>query len=314
VNKIYIIYYPVSDAPNIDGIYYHEFFVPWKCMEYIFPKHIEFIGINIRQGESLRGRDLMDNLVVVSADFSHFLPFQEAIMLENKASHSLMFRDLRKSSYMDIVDDVKSFQELYSYIPSKFSLQWVGRLRSPGMKGVGYLSFLLMDQSKIKKRLSSGLFVTVYDENMNQRECLGEWYSHYKPSIEKSLIRKVIKYGSTTSRLSDGQFLDVPLKYYTVTYLFKEKTKRFLRGYHGIKQDSFYLPDVFLENTFQNGQWIQSDDKQWVQLNNKRWKIFSLKETKKKLNQKFKKWKTKRKSRREQYQLYSSRVKHKTIS
>ena len=47
VNKIYIIYYPVSDVPNIDGIYYHEFFVPWKCMEYIFPKHIEFIGINI---------------------------------------------------------------------------------------------------------------------------------------------------------------------------------------------------------------------------------------------------------------------------
>ena len=43
----------------------------------------------------------------------------------------------------------------------------------------------------------------------------------------------------------------------------KDETKEFIRGWHGILYKAFYLPDVFLENTFTNGEWIQSIDKQW---------------------------------------------------
>ena len=69
--------------------------------------------------------------------------------------------------------------------PDNFVLQWVGRTRSPGHKGVGYLSYLIRDN---KFEDPSGIFVTVYDKNMNSKECLGEWFDKKKwtKHIEKT--------------------------------------------------------------------------------------------------------------------------------
>ena len=108
-------------------------------------------------------------------------------------------------------------------------LQWVGRTRSDGLKGVGYLSFLIRDKYKpdIKKQIIHGIFVTVYDNNMNTRECLGEWFTKNKPwniNIQNKLIQKVCFLGQTESRLTNGQYLNIPLSNYTITYLHKKRT------------------------------------------------------------------------------------------
>ena len=46
------------------------------------------MGINLKHGEP-ELRIMRDDLVVLSVDFSHFLPFQEAIHLENKAAQTM---------------------------------------------------------------------------------------------------------------------------------------------------------------------------------------------------------------------------------
>jgi hypothetical protein len=60
----------------------------------------------------------------------------------------------------------------------------------------------------------------------------------------------------------------VPIKYCTITYLYRDTNtpvEKFIRGWHGLLTRAFYLPDVFLENTFDNGKWIQSGDIIWPQ-------------------------------------------------
>ena len=37
----------------------------------------------------------------------------------------------------------------------------------------------------------------------------------------------------------------------------------FIRGWHAMMSDALYLPDVFLENTYNNGQWIKHNDASW---------------------------------------------------
>ena len=269
-NKILIIYYPSSDKPDIDDTYYHEYYVPWKSLETVFGTAIRYEGILIGSTNTIA----LDSqtLVVVSADFSHFLPFHKAIELENKAAHALMFRHI-KEDYIDAVDDVKSFRMLYDIIPKTWLLQWIGRTRSRGIKAVGYLTFLLRETPlKIDAVKASGMFVTVFSDNLTPRECLGEWFNGTKkwsPSIEKNLIDKVLRLGNTTSRLTGGMELNVPLTNYTVTYLYKENTTTpFVRGWHGLLHNAFYLPEVFLENTFENGNWIKPGYKEWQQSTN----------------------------------------------
>ena len=97
----------------------------------------------------------------------------------------------------------------------------------------------------------------------------------------------------------------MPISCYSVTYLYKENTKKFIRGWHGIKKDAFYLPDVFLENTFNNGKWITSNDTHWPKNN-----IFKLNQTFKKLSLKANKTAKKYSHR---YTLYSTKVKYENI-
>jgi hypothetical protein len=158
-------------------------------------------------------------------------------------------------------------------------LQWIGRSRSDSDKGVGYLSFLIRSPKIIK---ADGFFVTAFDSDMRTRECLGN-VNEWNNVLEQNLIKNVLYKARTKSRLTGGQYLNIPIKYYSVTYLYKERPhNKFIRGYHAIMTSALYLPEVFLENTYENGKWIQSNDKEWNHSGN----LFDVSETLNKLNKK----------------------------
>ncbi len=39
---VLILYYPASKRPNIENRYYHEFFVPWKTLEYVISRAMSY--------------------------------------------------------------------------------------------------------------------------------------------------------------------------------------------------------------------------------------------------------------------------------
>tara|TARA_B110001452_G_scaffold262819_1_gene263344 strand:+ start:868 stop:2082 length:1215 start_codon:yes stop_codon:yes gene_type:complete len=318
-NNVLILYYPANEKENVilneSEKYHHEYYVLWKTLDYVIRKKWKygkktFSKINVRELSSENDlsiqkylHNLNKTLLIISADFSHFLELHESIKKENCAAHAIMHRHFpRNLECLNVVDIIDTFKLMYQYIPNNWILQWLGRTRSPGTKGVGYLSFLIKQPQK-KLKLPNGIFVTAYDNEMQQRECLGEWFTEakkYSKIIENDLIKKVINLARTTSRLTGGNYLDVPVKYYTITYLYKDLksirnrktrktritrkhrikrrlqfiTPKFIRGYHGIKQDAFYLPDVMLENVFNNGKWILPHDQTWPKNN-----TYNMKET-----------------------------------
>ena len=277
-SKVIILYYPSQPRPNVNGKWFHEYYVPWKSLDHVFKKYwkvtnVKFIGYNLHvMSINLSYLNFEDTLIIVSADFSHFIPMEDAIKLENKAAHSLMFNDFTKSDYINVVDDVKSFKQLYHIIKTNnLNIHWIGRTRSKGIKAVGYLSFLIREIVDPNKKKPDGMFVTVYDKKMNTRECLGEWFDStpWNINTERKLIQKVIRNGRSPSRLSphlNERLIPknkvIKLSNYTITYLYKDK-KPFIRGWHGVKHESFFLPDVFLENTYNNGKWIHPYDRYW---------------------------------------------------
>ena len=321
--NIIIFYLPSNPNPNVSGEY-HEYYVPKEALKLYYPEeNYNYYGFNvapkIKNSNKLILKQIKERhitksntLFIISADFSHFLPLQEAIKKENCAAHSLMHL---KSNLpcIKVVDDIRSFHKFYSLFPNlknTIQLQWIGRTRSPGLKGVGYLSFLMRDKPKfnlytpkpnLQKQHPDGLFVTAYDAEMRQRECLGNT-TQWTPKIEKDLIADVLHKARTTSRLTGGMYLEIPVTYYSITYLFKDTSKDFIRGYHAILKGALYLPDVFLENTYDNGVWFSNNDTQWPKDNN-----FKLEPTFKMLQQKAG-WKS------QDYQLYSSQVLHKKVN
>ena len=322
IKKVIIFYYPANSIPTIEfnsQLYFHEYYVPWQSMKTLFRDDtIRYEGINVGTLDvTVKKPNLDENgtMTVVSADFSHFMPFQKAMDLENKAAHALMFRELTVSPPIKVIDDVKTFNVVYHSIPTDWFLQWVGRDRSSGLKAVGYLSFLLREQPYPTKKMPDGMFITVYSKDMVAHECLGEWFNkkHYwTKEIETQLKEKVIYLGGTTSRLTGGQALETPLTHYTITYLYKDKMKPFIRGWHGIRRNAFYLPEVFLENTFNNGLWINSADTEWRK---KPKDVFNLNETFKKLTIKssLSNNRVTRKKENKNYSLYHSSVVHYSI-
>ena len=127
-----------------------------------------------------------NTLLVISADFSHFLDMKTAISLENKAARAIMFNHLVRSHNMEkvlnVIDEVDSFRLLFRLLPNA-NIQWIGRTRSPGLKGVGYLSFLIRHQPVIYKLpRPSGIFISAYDRDMK--------YLELKESIEKKVQLK----------------------------------------------------------------------------------------------------------------------------
>lgn len=269
--NIVIFYLPASDAPDVKDEY-HEYVVPSRCLKLFYPDK-NYIGYNMLSNEnpSIQEFNLQNTLFIISADFSHFLQFDEAIEKENCAAKSLMFRNY-KTVCSDVVDHKKTFKFFFNKFP-KLVLDWVGRTRSPGEKGVGYLSFLIRSKINFKRKIPDGFFVTAYDTKMRGRECLGE-FDTWNKEIEQEKVNEVLAKARTSSRLTSGKHLDTPVKYYQITYLFKQETKDFIRGWHSIKGEAFYLSDVFLENTFEDGQWIKNQV-EWRQNDNN----FDLTET-----------------------------------
>ena len=313
-SNILIVYYPASVSENVEGKMYHEEYVVQETLKHVITDvwklkyPVAFQGFNVRDGKDPPAFNARDTLLVVSADFSHHLSMQDAISLENCAANAIMHKQLQQHISIDncikVMDHVESFKQMYKYLPHGV-LQWVGRSRSKGLKGVGYLSFLIRSRPQPSYNPPDGMFVTAYDETMQQRECLGQWYNSlnkWSKPLEKNFVKSVLDKARTTSRLTGGENITVPVKFYTITYLYKTPRTKFIRGYHGIKSSAFYLPTVFLEHTYENGTWIKPSDKHWIQK-----KGFSLRDTLKKLQQKANKH-TRRK--KQSYSLYTSTVTH----
>jgi hypothetical protein len=288
-SKVYILFYPANPSESHNTA--HEYEVPYKSCLTVFTKiwkintrNIQFIPYNIVTTTlpRLTRDEYRDSLVIVSADFSHFLDLQTAYEAENCAANAIIHNASPPPKCTDVVDHRDTFMRLYSFLPAteRPVLQWVGRTRSPGAKGVGYLSFLLRDEHIVSdgnSKLPDGMFVTCYDANMTARECLGKWFDEgsgsgkkWTKKEEEELIADVVRKGRSDSRLTrgSGRVLNVPIKYCTVTYLYRDSSiapKNFIRGWHGILASAFYLPEVFLEHTFDNGQWIKTGDKEWPQ-------------------------------------------------
>lgn len=271
---IFIMYLPANEKPNVDGKYFHEYYVPMKSLEVFFPDKI-FVGYNVLERLPPKINELTkaNTLFVISADFSHHLLLQEAIKKENCAAHSLVHNAMNMSCTR-VVDDMRTFKEfarLKKRIDmSNVDLHWVGRSRSAGKRGVGYLSFLMRSKPKPHEKSPDGFFVTTYDANMNQRECLGntKMWSYEK---ERNLVEEVLFKAKTESRLLGGADTHVPITHYSITYLYLKNGKynhnrnEFIRGYHAAMTDALYLPDVFLENVYDDGRWISPRDTTWPQ-------------------------------------------------
>jgi hypothetical protein len=287
IKRVLIFYYPASAIEDVTDDdsgekYYHEYYVPWKSINHIFTQanpvmDLEFYGYNINSITKSKiptpklGKLGIDTWVVISADFSHFLPMQTAIALENKCAMALQYKKWNWTNVAQGVDDVKTFKYVFGLLSKKI-LRWVGRTRSPGKTGVGYLSFLIMDNYILNghERLPDGMFVTCYDTQMNTRECLGKWFNPLQQTtknfkmVERELTAEVLQLGATTSRLTGGKYLNIPIGNYTVTYLFKSDDNVFNRGWHGVQSTgAFYLPDVFLEDTYETGKWIGPLNNVW---------------------------------------------------
>ena len=287
--KVIILYYPVKrehdimikgkkKGKNIIHKYHHEYYVVWKTLQHVLKdfwkivRDVTFIGFNVRAMshiDQLRDLhlDIEDTLYVISADFSHFLPLQEAISLENCAAHSIIHRHFHPSCTR-VIDIEDSFKALLHIIPDNWSFRWIGRTRSSGNRGVGYLSFLLVEEFNPESDvLPDGMFITVYSGDMVSRECLGQWYNkrtRWSIAHESEFLKEVIDKGNRSSRLTNGRNKS-PISHYMITYLYKDNSSKFIRGWHGIKKKAFYLPDVFLEHTFNNGHWITDKDDEWPQ-------------------------------------------------
>lgn len=309
INTIMILYAPSHSTPNVvispSKSYYHEYYVPQQCLEYIFGPTIQYKGQNVTTNKIITEKA---DLYVLSIDFSHFLKLQDAIELENCAAHSIMHK-LKIRPCMKVIDHISTLRVFNQY-NHRANYQWCGRTRGENEnedhKGVGYLTFLIRNNPHPKKVKPDGFFVTAYDYNMNQRECLGNTSQWTKP-LETKLITDVIQRAQTTSRLTGGKNTNIPVTHYTVTYLYKDNNpaKVFIRGWHAISKDALYLPDVFLENTFDNGTWITPSHTSWPPEN-----TFIMDETLDKLDEKA----DLRKDSNTEYTLYYTHVMHRSVS
>lgn len=264
-DTVLIAYYPALPAPNVENEY-HEFWVVRHVCEYLFrhwwklDHNITFLGMNVRDDQTV-AIPLRTTLFVISSDFSHYQPFAQAIAAENRAAHALEMKLFDHPIVQEVVDDPRTYKWMFEVLPPSITLEWIGRTRSPGKKAVGYLTFLLIDENiQDNRTYPDGVFITCYDRDMRARECLGQWGASLDvPKLFKDVVTKA----GTTSRLTGGAYLHVPLQFCTVTYLYRSE-KPFIRGWHGVKAGAFYLPDVFLEHTFENGEWIDDTDMEWA--------------------------------------------------
>ena len=70
-------------------------------------------------------------------------------------------------------------------------------------------------------------------------------YSKWSIENEDKFVNKVIHLSKTTSRLTSGKYLKIPVSNYTITYLYHDKSYYFIRGWHGILHNAFYYQMFF---------------------------------------------------------------------
>ena len=119
--RVYILFYPVHEQPNV-GNEYHEYHVPKSAFDYVRLNYwnnknkIKYIPVDLKNLDNEKvtrivkenKKQLHDSILIISADFSHFLPLQEAIKKENCAAHSILqkYLDLKCT---DVIDSQKTF-------------------------------------------------------------------------------------------------------------------------------------------------------------------------------------------------------------
>ena len=335
-NKVYIFYYPAYPTENVTYSgkkYYHEYFVIKMVLSFVFlniwgiKTLITIVPVNVRDRNKYkktkgnkrhdpkktlkRRRFDVNSLYVISADFSHYKPMNKILEVENCSAHTINYNNFQsRPDCVAEIDHVDTFKWVYNLLPANIQFQWIARSRSPGLDAVGYLGFLLKDTLKIYKNPNkiSGFFCTVYDEKMVARECLGTYFKNPKTwskDYERQFVNDVLEKAHKTSRLTGGPPKpNTPIRHYTITYLYEEpRGTKFLRGYHAIKSSALYLPEVFLENVYENGKWVTSSDKQW---DHKNIDNFNLDETLVKLGSKGGKYTN-------DFTLYSTKVAHFTL-
>ncbi len=258
--SILLLYLPSSPSSK------HEWMVPMLSLRYFLGKQAVITLLDASRVVDIDPSRSFD-LVVVSADFVHYMNHGVAVELENRAAMAVTLRSVTKvhPRIRAGIDDARTFELLDRIIPDSQTLQWVGRSRSPGEKAVGYLSFLIRDEDvRVPPASTDWVFVSVVDSQMQTRECLGRRGPLTDEAYE-SFVRDVLHAARTTSRLTSGRDLDVPLAGIITTTLTRETNPntRFIRGWHAVETDALFLPTVMLENTMENGHWLDATVREW---------------------------------------------------
>lgn len=295
---VLILYLPSNETHNVSEgskSYFHEYYVPMKTLDKTIKRYWKygsknFVGVNVLNNETIPNNiDLKTTLIVLSSDFSHFLPLSEAIEVENCGARAMMFGNFNeKLDCIQHVDDHRTYKFMYNLFQKNnmnYSLEWIGRTRSPGEKAVGYLSFLIRNNNIPKN--PDALTVSVFNSSMDVlgSETLLFTNNKWNKELEKIKVSKII------ANINKKRNVE----YYKITYLYKVPNKstvlgkktlqvkqikgtkgtkkmlnyhvsKFIRGWHAIMYgNKLILPEMILTNYYDNGQPISISDQKYPQ-------------------------------------------------
>lgn len=236
---------------------YHELIVPLRAILWLWPETIaaKWLFVNART-QTVRGRP---SFMIVSCDWSHGLPLQQAVYLENRAVKSLLFGNLHSDAARTAIDSPRAFQQT----PKGTHWEWIGRGFSKGTRPVGYMSLLLRKRRPIQR--AYGYFVTAYDDAYRARECLGEIGNPSTAALE-ALVERVVRLASRAAPRLDHSLGAAPVRHLLVTELHHTHPgERFVRGLHSASAcGATYISNVFLEHVMQNGVWVGPTQTRWT--------------------------------------------------
>ena len=94
-DNILIMYYPVSDKPNVKELYYHEYQVVWKSLKYVIEKYwlindkINFIPFNLRENYNENVNFEKNN----ESETKHYITSLENILLMKELKVNTILRN-----------------------------------------------------------------------------------------------------------------------------------------------------------------------------------------------------------------------------
>ena len=270
-SEVTLVYEPATDAPDAveerppevhvpTKHAYHEVIVPLRAMLWLWPEMTvaKWSFVNARARKS-RGAAHRHSFTIVSCDWSHKLPLQQAVYLENRAVKSLLFDNLHSDAARVAIDSPGAFQQT----PVGAHWEWIGRSFSSGANPVGFMSLILRKRRPVQR--AYGYFVTAYDDAYRARECLGEMGN---PSVAtlRELTQRVIRLASQQAPRLDRSLEASPVRHVLVTELHHTSPgERFVRGLHSASAcGATYISTVFLEHVMENGTWIAPTQTRWT--------------------------------------------------